>query len=135
LIGISNKIGAPDRHERQADAPGANIANVLGRKRRLPDNPDVARGRGDHSRHLALARQLLDGLILKGAFLARRQGASAKGHSNDARQMTDELREAQLRLTRAQTRWEPDKAVAAIIGASAIFAGAVLAVLAFTHHC
>ena len=46
--------------------------------------------------------------------------------------MTDEARsaellEAQLRLYRTQARWEPWKALAAIIGAAAIFAGSVLA--------
>jgi len=41
--------------------------------------------------------------------------------------MTDELHEAQLRLYRTQARWEPFKAVAAILGAAAIFAGSVLA--------
>ena len=39
----------------------------------------------------------------------------------------DELHEAQMRLYRAQARWEPWKAVAAIVGAAAIFAGSVLA--------
>jgi hypothetical protein len=38
-----------------------------------------------------------------------------------------ELVEAQLRLYRTQARWEPWKALAAIIGAGAIFAGSVLA--------
>jgi hypothetical protein len=40
---------------------------------------------------------------------------------------SDELIEAQLRLYRTQARWEPWKALAAIIGAGAIFAGSVLA--------
>jgi hypothetical protein len=39
-----------------------------------------------------------------------------------------ELLDAQLRLYRTQARWEPWKALAALIGASAIFAGAVLTV-------
>ena len=39
-----------------------------------------------------------------------------------------ELLDAQLRLYRTQARWEPWKALAAILGASAIFAGSVLAV-------
>jgi hypothetical protein len=38
-----------------------------------------------------------------------------------------ELVEAQLRLYRTQARWEPWKALGAIIGAGAIFAGSVLA--------
>jgi hypothetical protein len=46
--------------------------------------------------------------------------------------MTDDTRatqllEAQLRLYQAQARWEPWKALAAIIGAAAIFGGSVLA--------
>jgi hypothetical protein len=46
--------------------------------------------------------------------------------------MTDDTRaiqllEAQLRLYRTQARWEPWKALAAIIGAAAIFGGSVLA--------
>jgi hypothetical protein len=35
--------------------------------------------------------------------------------------------DAQLRLYRTQARWEPWKALAAIFGAAAIFAGSVLA--------
>jgi hypothetical protein len=38
------------------------------------------------------------------------------------------LADAQLRLYRVQARWEPWKALAAILGAAAIFAGSVLAV-------
>jgi hypothetical protein len=46
--------------------------------------------------------------------------------------MTDEIRatqwlDAQLRFYRTQARWEPWKALAALFGAAAIFAGAVLA--------
>jgi hypothetical protein len=46
--------------------------------------------------------------------------------------MTDDTRaaallEAQLRLYQTQARWEPWKALAAIIGAAAIFGGSVLA--------
>ena len=46
--------------------------------------------------------------------------------------MTDDVRatellDAQLRLYRTQARWEPWKALAAIIAAAAIFAGSVLA--------
>jgi hypothetical protein len=46
--------------------------------------------------------------------------------------MTDEMRttqllDAQLRLYQTQARWEPYKALAAIFGAAAIFAGSVLA--------
>jgi hypothetical protein len=40
---------------------------------------------------------------------------------------TTELLDAQLRLYRTQARWEPWKALAAIFGAAAIFAGSVLA--------
>jgi hypothetical protein len=42
-------------------------------------------------------------------------------------QTEDELRDAQLRLYRVQARWEPWKALAALVGAAAIFAGSVLA--------
>ena len=43
--------------------------------------------------------------------------------------MTDDARliEAQLRLYQVQARWEPWKALAAIVGAAAIFGGSVLA--------
>jgi cytochrome bd-type quinol oxidase subunit 1 len=37
------------------------------------------------------------------------------------------LLEAQLKLYRVQARWEPYKAMAAILGAAAIMAGSVLA--------
>ena len=38
-----------------------------------------------------------------------------------------ELLEAQLRLYQTQARWEPWKALAAIVGAAAIFGGGVVA--------
>lgn len=45
----------------------------------------------------------------------------------DAAHDAELLIEAQLRLYRTQARWEPWKALAAIIGAAAIFAGSTLA--------
>jgi hypothetical protein len=42
-------------------------------------------------------------------------------------QTENELRDAQLRLYKVQARWEPYKALAALVGAAAIFAGSVLA--------
>jgi hypothetical protein len=53
--------------------------------------------------------------------------------------MTDEakaaeLLDAQLRLYRTQARWEPWKALAALLGASAIFAGSVLALSNWISH-
>jgi hypothetical protein len=53
--------------------------------------------------------------------------------------MTDDVRatellDAQLRLYRTQARWEPWKALAAIIGAAAIFAGSVLALSNWIGH-
>jgi hypothetical protein len=45
--------------------------------------------------------------------------------TDDARAI--ELLDAELRLYLTQARWEPWKALAAIIGAAAIFAGSVLA--------
>jgi hypothetical protein len=44
------------------------------------------------------------------------------------------LIEAQLKLYRAQARWEPYKAMAAILGAAAIMAGATLALSQWIGH-
>ena len=44
------------------------------------------------------------------------------------------LVEAQLTLYRAQARWEPYKAVAAIIGAAAIMGGSVIALSTWIGH-
>jgi len=41
--------------------------------------------------------------------------------------MSDEFRDAQLRLYRTQARWEPLKGVAALAAAAAVFMGFVLA--------
>jgi hypothetical protein len=48
--------------------------------------------------------------------------------------MTDELAEAQLALYRAQARWEPWKALAAIIGAAAIMTASVIALSTWIGH-
>jgi hypothetical protein len=45
-----------------------------------------------------------------------------------------QLVEAPLRLYRTQARWEPYKAVAAIVGAAAIMTGAVLALSTWIGH-
>jgi hypothetical protein len=53
--------------------------------------------------------------------------------------MTDEdvrrslLVEAQIELYRKQAQWEPWKALAAIIAASAVFAGGTLAIASYWH--
>lgn len=42
-----------------------------------------------------------------------------------------DLRDIQANLYRAQTRWEPWKALAAIVAASAVFCGSVLGVSSY----
>jgi len=54
-------------------------------------------------------------------------------------QMTDDdvrrslLVEAQIDLYRKQARWEPWKALAAMVAASAVFAGGTLAIASYWH--
>jgi hypothetical protein len=43
----------------------------------------------------------------------------------------EDLREIQANLYRSQTRWEPWKALAAIVAASAVFCGSVLGVSSY----
>ena len=51
----------------------------------------------------------------------------------EERELRINLMQTQIELYKAQLRWEPWKAVAALFAASAVFAGSVLAVSSWVH--
>lgn len=51
----------------------------------------------------------------------------------ERQELKDNLMQTQFELFKAQVRWEPWKALAAMIAAAAVFAGGVLAVSSYLH--